>query len=342
MMTTLEACGKVGPKDMTRSGKPSCVALSRLVGRRVSAAERDRAWSQYRNRRASAEARKVPRPRPRGSLMQGITEANGYRPAFVRFMEKHLVEPRQNAFDRVYEWARGMETNRRGMPGCGCQQRLLHSLDMPGAWKSSLKDLYRRKGRVLDAALLDAESYGGDPSPARVSAERNPPPSQQSRLPPPSRRGPKPDVSDLRRRVLAARVKVSRRDLETAIARSGLQYLRREWLQPATYYALPLDLWSELLEWSDVDGAEYVLGERDCKTFSMALAAQMKLRFRVTCLWVFDSESGHAYNGIVVCGDFDGDGAEDIQVLAVEPQTDRIPQLGSGSHKAGDGKLVIL
>ena len=338
----LQAIDRLPDSGYLKSGKPSCFALGRAVGRRIGAAERDRVWKVYLNREAAHQTPPPPPKRPRGDLMRGITEANGYRPQFVRFMERHLIEPRSNAFDRVYEWARSHECNRRGMPGCGCQQRLLHSLDMPGAWKNSLKDLARRLNKPLDSRWYEPATYGGDPAPARKADERKPPPPKPVQLPPPVRTGSRLTAEQLRSKVLGARRKISRAELNAAIQASGLRYLRREWLMPATYYALPLDLWSELLEWSDIDSAEYVLGERDCKTFSMALAGQMKLRFRVTCPWVFDTEAGHAYNAIVLSGDFDGDGDTEIRVVAVEPQTDRLPQIGSGSHKAGSGKIVIL
>lgn len=216
-MTLVEACGKAWEErtcgTFTRSGKPKCGTLGKLVGRRVSARSRDRAWKQWLNR----------------------------------------------------------------------------------------PDTIRDKGKP------------------------NPPASR------------KPPMACLRARVLEARVEVSRDQLRSVIASSGLGRLYPEWLTPATYYALPEALWRELLAWSDVDAAEYVLGERDCKTFSMALAGQMKLRFRVTCIWVFDCSAGHAYNAILVVGEDGG-----IKLVAVEPQTDQLPQLGTPSHRGAGGKLVIL
>ena len=116
-------------------------------------------------------------------LKDGITTQNGYRAPFVAFMMSHLREPRPFPYDRVYEWARGMETNRQGMRGCVCQQRFLQTLDYPGEWKQSLQDQYDRLGMVLAPKWLDETSYGGSPAPAREPESKRAPAPKQA--PPP-------------------------------------------------------------------------------------------------------------------------------------------------------------
>ena len=107
------------------------------------------------------------------SLMSGITEANGYRPEFVKFMEIHLKEPRPDPHSYIYEWARGHECNRRGMRGCSCQQRFLQSLDAPGYWKKSITHDYTRiMGTTPKTEYLEESTYGGSPAPARAPAQR--------------------------------------------------------------------------------------------------------------------------------------------------------------------------
>ena len=124
--------------------------------------------------RWSLDVEGEPKPEPeekRMSLMSGITTENGYRKPFIEFMRRHLVEPRRNPFDLVYEWARGHECNRRDMPGCRCQQNFLKRLDQPGEWRRMLKENAGRGMGTVKDFDLDPATYGGEPAPGRAPRE---------------------------------------------------------------------------------------------------------------------------------------------------------------------------
>ena len=89
-----------------------------------------------------------------GRLLDGIRNSGVYRAPFIEYMEAHLVEPRQSAWDKVYEWARGYEAERTGMPGCACMRNTVMRFE--GEWRNLTKG--------VDAS---GERYGGIPAPAR-------------------------------------------------------------------------------------------------------------------------------------------------------------------------------
>ena len=360
----------------------------------------------------------------RMSLISGITEANGYRPQFVKFMKRHLKEPRPDPYSYIYEWARGMETNRQGMRGCSCQQRFLQSLDAPGYWKTSLKEDSRRQRFLLSDADLDPATYGGEPAPARATraapkpkpkpkpaatqpgeddaaliadvqsyadetfrstdhvrrwnevltrlgvdtgeppmptseAERNyrrfskarwgpvvqafkrmdegeaPAPTPAPAPAPAPKPTPAPQpVQDeaLRKLVVEQAVEVTAEQLVEAVRRSKFHALR-PMLLDRTFTALPMALWMQILEWSDVDQIRYVSEKRDCDNFAIALAGQIALRLGAnSCGIVADFSGGHAYNCIIVADTAKGG----CYVRLVEPQSDGLPQVGDkmSGHEA--------
>ena len=283
----------------------------------------------------------APRQDYNAPLMAGITEEAGYRKPFIEFMRFHLVDPRQSPFDPVYEWARGHVAADRGMPGCRCMQNRIRMLDQPGQWKDSLEKYAKLHGKTLAAKYRDTKTYGGSPAPAKEGKKPYAPP------PPPTPRKPEPvgmDEVALRARIEEERAQVSRRQVIKAVKESALQELNVEFSGDGTLTALPMALWTELLEWSDVDRVEYVKDKRTCSTFAVALAGQIALRFAVDGIGlVRDWSGGHAYCALLVKDTAKGG----VYVVPCEPQTDGLPQVGeqksaSESYKANRGDIVFF
>ena len=155
-----------------------------------------------------------------------------------------------------------------------------------------------------------------------------------------------PDA-DLLQRVRAARVTVTAQAVSDALRASPLARLSLSFLD-RTYTALPMEVWAEILEWSDVDRVGYVSESRDCDNFAVALAGQVGLRFGVNgCGIVVDYSGKHAYNMLLVSTpDADGDGSPDLAIALVEPQTDRLPQVGdrlgrNEAYRASRGWILL-
>ena len=123
-----------------------------------------------------------------------------------------------------------------------------------------------------------------------------------------------------------------RGDVAAALGRSPLARLRPFIYGDGTLSSLPRDVWMAILEWSDVDRVQYVTNARTCSNFALALAGQISLRCGVDgCGVVADFSGGHAYNCLLVHDD-----AGALSVLLVEPQSDRIPEVGDtlSGHEA--------
>ena len=323
-------------------------------------------------------------PKKAGPLMQGITMQNGYRLDFIEFMKANLIEPRPNAFDKIYEWARGNEANRKGMRGCRCMQNFLRSLDSSFAWVDMLIK-QRAGGDAVAVSILNKEKsakcvghdqhqvvrveekYGvvlnrwrkalgmtlsesGYPCPALVSdrqeKEKVKEKEQQKkeRIDPPMPKGI--EKAAIIKAVGKGIRKVPHNQVVDALQDAGLGQLRPVFLDK-DYYALPLETWAEIIEWSDVDRIKYVAEKRDCDNFAVAFAGQVGLRFAVNGVGIVVDFSGkHAYNCLLVTGDKDGDGVDDLSVVLLEPQSDRMPQVGdtmSGheAYKAESGFILF-
>ena len=384
------------------------------------------------------------------SLLQGITEANGYRRGFVRYMEANLVEPRSNPWDHIYEWARGNEMTRQGMPGCRCMQARMYSYDAPGRWVDLLLDnrsgraistnarlmLFTEKkgsstrfsqqkilavekeiGATLSKCRANARMPNGDeaPFPARGSSKSRqktapaPKPSHKGTpreqrheqiiqairdlpknarrtkdgspyvselekilgfditsdernqawnayqtspkpkpTPPKSHRGKwresakSPSEADLHSLIKEHQVKVTKDEANDALLKSEVGKLDPI-LIDRTYTALPMAVWLQVLEWSDVDRIEYVSEVRDCDNFAIALTGQIGLRLKVNgCGIVFDWSGKHAYNVLLVKDTAQGG----IYAVVVEPQSDRIAQVGESKgptemYKADRGMIIF-
>lgn len=199
--------------------------------------------------------------------------------------------------------------------------------DNPKAWtkdgQPQVKAIEKVMGKDITAADRDAAWLAflrDDASTAKLELAAN--------MAPPA---------ELVQRIRDARVTVTGQAVVDALRNSPLSRLSLSFLD-RTYTALPMEAWCEILEWSDVDRVGYVSERRDCDNFAVALAGQVGLRFGVNgCGIVVDYSGRHAYNCLLVSTpDADGDGTPDLAIAIVEPQTDRMPQVGDrlGRHEA--------
>lgn len=166
--------------------------------------------------------------------------------------------------------------------------------------------------------------------------------------PPAPKKSPKKAPDDAPKSMLTKIAKTARtvtyKEVIKAFQHSPIWRLQPQLLD-RSYTALPVETWCEILAWSDVDRVKYVAEKRDCDNFAVALAGQVSLRLGVNgCGIVVDYSGKHAYNCILVTGDFDKDGKEDLKVLLVEPQSDTMPQIGDriGRHEAYAGQRGVV
>lgn len=151
------------------------------------------------------------------------------------------------------------------------------------------------------------------------------------------------DIPDaLRQKIANTRRLHSREDVVAALRGSVLSHLQPFLCGDGTLTSLPRDVWMDFIEWSDVDRVKYVTNARTCSNFALALAGQAALRAGVDgCGIVVDASGGHAYCCLLV---HDESGA--LSILLIEPQSDRIPQIGdtlSGheAYKAESGCVLF-
>ena len=332
-------------------------------------------------------------------LISTITEANGYRPEFVRFMKTHLVEPRQDPYDKVYEWARSIEMTRRGYPGCRCMQNMMMMLDAPDEWKNTLRWNERRLKKTIEPKYFSADTYGGNPAPARHLKNNKPKPKPklkgdpivaairkldihvstnwlksgkpsvralekmlgyditsaerdkawqavqaQHQITPSPKLTPPPNVSppaprpSLIEKIDKHSISVSNKQVSNALLGTDLGYYELQFLD-RQYQALPIEIWSEILEWSDVDRAAYVAEKRDCDNFAIALVGQITLRLGVNGIGiVLDYVGKHAYCMLLVHDE------GQLSGKLIEPQSDKIAQVGDrlGRNEAYTGKGTVI
>ncbi len=132
-------------------------------------------------------------------------------------------------------------------------------------------------------------------------------------------------------------LKVSAAQVAQAVWRSDLRKLRVV-CYDTKFTALPIGVWEEILEWSDIDQPKYVESQTDCDNFALALSGQLSLRLGVNGVGVvLDESGGHAYNCILVKR-----GLDQVEIEAVEPQKDTFPVIDSQpSYSADKGEILF-
>ena len=137
--------------------------------------------------------------------------------------------------------------------------------------------------------------------------------------------------AELQRRVDGSRYHASPQAVFEALRTAGLGQLQ-PYLLDSEFTALPMEVWQEVLDWSDVDRVQYVAQTRDCDNFAIALAGQIGLRLKVNgCGVVVDYSGRHAYSVLLVAAP---DGS--VSAALLEPQSDRIVMVGDkmSGHEA--------
>ena len=143
-------------------------------------------------------------------------------------------------------------------------------------------------------------------------------------------------------RIRASRKLHPRGEVIDALRHSDLARLQPIIYGDGSLTSLPRDVWMEILSWSDIDRVQYVRNQRTCSNFALGLAGQIAMRCGVDgCGAVVDFSGGHAYCCLLV-----HDSMGQLNILLVEPQTDRLPQVGdhlSGneSYKAERGIVLF-
>lgn len=136
----------------------------------------------------------------------------------------------------------------------------------------------------------------------------------------------------LRRRIAETRKLHQRQEVIEALRRSDLKRLQPVVYGDGSLTSLPMDVWQEILKWSDIDRIRYVRDQRTCSNFALGLAGQVAMRCGVDgCGAVVDFSGGHAYCCLLV-----QDGQGGIRIALVEPQSDRTPTIGDrlSGHEA--------
>ena len=114
------------------------------------------------------------------------------------------------------------------------------------------------------------------------------------------------------------RVTVTSGEVASALLEfSGL----RPMLLDSTYYAVPMFIWSMVLQYSGIDKARYVRQVRDCDDFAFAFRGEVPIKLGLNGVGVaLDFGMKHAYNVLLVHDPI----SQDVDVAAMEPQTDKI------------------
>lgn len=123
--------------------------------------------------------------------------------------------------------------------------------------------------------------------------------------------------------------------IASAVERLGADGMQASFLD-RKFWATTQPYWDEIIEATEVDEVRYVAESSDCEDFAKALAGIVPLKFGVNAIGIMvDLGSVHAYNVIVVA---DGDR---FIARGLEPQSDRLVQLGQGSYPASRGVVIF-
>ena len=133
-------------------------------------------------------------------------------------------------------------------------------------------------------------------------------------------------LKDVRKAVKKTERKVSARDVHDAFHRSRLSNLQLL-LIDENYWVVPAETWDLILRYSKVDQIKYRPDRQDCDDFAHILNGEVCRKLQLNTVGeVLDFSGGHAYTAIVIDRD------SDLEIVGVEPQSDRIRVAASG-HK---------
>ena len=137
-------------------------------------------------------------------------------------------------------------------------------------------------------------------------------------------------VRDIKRNSHVVHSNVVRAGWEDSIG-SDLQLI----LLDRKYWALPEEVWKDVLQYSGVDSHAYVDERFDCDDFAWSFKGNVAWKLRVNGVGtVVDFSGSHAYNVIIVVEE------EDIVFKFLEPQNDKWV-VGGPMYKMENGFVIF-
>lgn len=146
-----------------------------------------------------------------------------------------------------------------------------------------------------------------------------------------------PQVKETQKMVDRQCVKVTRRDIDKAIDKTGAKF-RILLAVDRTYYAIPMDIWKRIINETKVEDHRYRAEKRDCDDFAKFFSGLVSIRYGTNGAGqVLDMEGKHAYNILLVVDD-----RGSLSVVYLEPQNDKIVSMKKGTPYTGGNGYVLF
>ena len=105
------------------------------------------------------------------------------------------------------------------------------------------------------------------------------------------------------------------------------------------YYAIPWELWCDVIEHTKIDAGQYRTDRYDCDDFAIVLKGVVSRKFALNSAGiVFDYSGGHAYTALLVAND---DETKSPFIVFIEPQTDGLITNFEGAYDAEFGIAIF-
>ena len=125
-------------------------------------------------------------------------------------------------------------------------------------------------------------------------------------------------------------------DVRSAWARSAGRKLKLI-LVDSKYYAIPWEVWRDIVQFTKVDAGQYRKDRYDCDDFAVVLKAVVSRKFALNSAGIiFDYSGGHAYTALIVA-----DENRTPFMVFVEPQTDGLVTRMEGAYDAEFGIAIF-
>ena len=143
-------------------------------------------------------------------------------------------------------------------------------------------------------------------------------------------------MSDLKTRIEAVSDLISSHTLGVAWIRQNQDFRILSRQLDKKYVVLPFDLWEEVIKANKVDEDHFLTDVYDCEDFAMGFKFQCARDFHCNGVgWVIDTSSQHAY-----CALLTRDGNNNLTFKFLEPQNDRIVELGDRQYLGRKGTVT--
>ena len=137
------------------------------------------------------------------------------------------------------------------------------------------------------------------------------------------------------KRIAAAEKIYTNKDVAAAVARSNAAALQVVVLD-SKYWAVDIDTWKLILEYTGVDQGQYRADRYDCDDFAFAFKAAVSRKLAVNGVGIVVDWSGkHAYNAILVAD------ANGLVIKFIEPQSDGLVIQDEEMYKMDSGFIVF-